>query len=306
MNSASRDKVCALCGQDCSRRKRVKDARGRYFCLDCFERRLEAVQRKREREFEAVRESLLDESGSSTFGVDRELVAIEAESVAHEQAKRPVPCVGCGELIDPDVVLCIHCGHDYQAGTQLTVQKRVLSRERPAAWPKVVGALCLLFGVAGLVAYGGVVVDGVKRLVGEDPWSDLTYAIVFSGGAALVLLSIVHIFAGVLVWMQFAAGVNLLRFWLWGKLLLWTLVALGGGVAAFAFPAVTTNFELLDYARLSMEQKEPLGLAKLLAAVWVWQCAWPLVLLFHFEGEQVQKDIKEWDEPLEKSTALYD
>src|SRR4051812_21909493 len=32
-------KICVFCNQDCSRRPRAKDSRGRYMCNDCLARR---------------------------------------------------------------------------------------------------------------------------------------------------------------------------------------------------------------------------------------------------------------------------
>jgi hypothetical protein len=295
-----------LCGEDCSKRKRARDAQGRYFCLDCFEQRLEAVKRRRQREIDAVRENVLSDSMSSTFGADPELVASEAVAVKQEQAARPVPCPGCGGLVEPGAVLCVHCGHDFHAGTKLKVRKRVLSRERPALWPTAVGMLCVAFGAAGLFVYGRKLFEAVMLGVAEASAS-LGFAIMAIGGAStLLLLSALLILGGTLVWMRFASGIALLRFWLWVKLIMFTVLLLGGATVAFVFPAFVAELELLSELGLTPEQREPMALAILLGAIWLWQCAWPLALLFLFEGEQVQIDIRKWDEPAVPTTALYD
>jgi hypothetical protein len=265
------------------------------------------VQRRRQREFDAVREEVIASgSMSGTFGVDPDLVASEAITVKQDKAERPVPCPACAGLIDPGAVLCIHCGHDFHAGTKHKLHKKILTRERPALWPTIVGMLCVAFATAGFYVYGRELYKAVMLSVAESS-ATLEYAIVTIGGsAALILLAALHMLGGTLVWMRFASGVGVLRFWLWTKLIVFTLLLIAGATAVFVFPTLVAEMALLREAGLSAEQTEPVALATSLAMIWLWQCAWPLALLFHFEGEQVQKDIVAWDEPAISSTALYD
>lgn len=308
VSEAGSQKVCRLCGADCSGRKRAKDAEGRYYCLSCFEERLERVWRTRH-ESEAIDDENAEADGSltgSTFGVDQELVASEAGRVETGDNAPSVLCPDCGLAVEPDAVLCVHCGHDFQAGTQLKVHKKVISRERPAIWPTVVGLYCVLFSAAGLFVYGAQLVKAILLAFSEQSASVWLMSIVISVLIVMVALTVLHGLGGVFVWMRIGAGVVLLRYWIGAKLILFTLAVGAAMLGVYAFPEYIAEFAVVREAEARFGAALPDTVDRTLIGVWVWQCAWPILLLLYFQTEQVRKDVVEFDAPLEPSTALYE
>lgn len=50
------EKVCKLCGEDCSDRKRVKDPKGSYYCRTCYEDAIRRIKARRAAQEPAVGE----------------------------------------------------------------------------------------------------------------------------------------------------------------------------------------------------------------------------------------------------------
>ncbi len=101
-------KICAVCGEDCSDRPRVKDKAGRYYCKPC-----EAKAAARSG-FAAVAASAGTTATTmlAADGVD-DIIPIEDAHVAVEKA-----CPVCMLRISADAVVCVHCGYDERKGIQ--------------------------------------------------------------------------------------------------------------------------------------------------------------------------------------------
>lgn len=300
-------KVCALCGRDCSKRKRAKDAEGRYYCLSCFERRLEEVRRRRLVEDELEGSTAVDAvSMSDSFHVDAELIEAEVPKVDPETTVTIVPCPGCGLSVEQNSLVCVHCGFDFDADRQMKTKKRVLSREGEMRWPTVLGLACVVFGIGGVLMHGSLLVRAM--IVAFDNFdASLAYVLLHVGGAGLMtLLAAGLAIGGAFVWLRLDTGVTLLRGWLWTKLMLFAIALLVGGVALLVFTSNVAQLSIVQEMALRIDETTRLDLAGDLALLCLWQCAWPVVLLYFLETEQVKKDIKSWGEPIEKSTRLYD
>ncbi len=50
------EKLCKLCGEDCSERKRVKDPKGSYYCRTCYENAIRRIKAKQAAQQPAVGE----------------------------------------------------------------------------------------------------------------------------------------------------------------------------------------------------------------------------------------------------------
>lgn len=99
-------KICAVCGEDCSDRPRVKDRAGRYYCKPCeVKRAAETV----------VAVGSASTTSTTLLAVDdaEGVIPIEEAHVAAEKA-----CPVCMLRISADAVVCVHCGYDERKGIQ--------------------------------------------------------------------------------------------------------------------------------------------------------------------------------------------
>ena len=84
-------KICVICGEDCSKRPRVKDASGRYRCEACVASQVSARSPTAPKEDDAPLE-LQDEPAAST--------------------RNQGPCANCGQILAPTVAICLRCGYN--------------------------------------------------------------------------------------------------------------------------------------------------------------------------------------------------
>lgn len=153
-------KICTVCGVDCSAMKRSRDAQGRYICGDCLEK---ARQAKVAKEGKPVVAAPGPSSGplkvappALVNGVDPILNDLVGKSKSLEQT----PCAGCGYPMDKGAVVCTHCGFNTMTSsrTRIAVHKAPKEKAEPSLQgrkgsnPMVFYAISL---VAGLMA-GGV------------------------------------------------------------------------------------------------------------------------------------------------------
>ncbi len=98
-------KICAVCGEDCSDRPRVKDKAGRYYCKPC------EVKRAAGSGVAAAPPT----TSTMLLATDdaEDLIQIEEAHVAAGKA-----CPVCMLKISADAVVCVHCGYDERKGIQ--------------------------------------------------------------------------------------------------------------------------------------------------------------------------------------------
>lgn len=112
------DKLCGICGEDCSDRPRVKDRRGRYFCKSCAMAKAAAGkgQGKAVAAASPVHEAAapivedaydLDDPGGGALPVDM---------LSH--ARQQKGCPVCMRTLAPDARICVGCGYDIEKGIQ--------------------------------------------------------------------------------------------------------------------------------------------------------------------------------------------
>lgn len=232
--------------------------------------------------------------------MDVDLIASEAPTIAADDADTH-PCPGCGQPTPRDVVICLNCGHNFEAGVQLRVERKVLSRERPAMWHTAIGLSCIVFGL------GGAALHGVRLFRALPDAESAAGAVESFAFGTLALLALLLGTAGVLIAMQIEAGIVMLRCWIWTKLALCSAALLAGGAAVVMFASFLNRMTFMQAQGWRLDDAgggiSAIGFVLML---WLWQCAWPAAMLFFLEGEQVRKDIKDWSKPLVPSTALYE
>ncbi|MCL4743118.1 MAG: hypothetical protein KJZ54_13050 [Phycisphaerales bacterium] len=100
-------KICAICGEDCSDRPRVKDRAGRYYCKPC---EVKAASRPG---VAAPAPAATVSTAILAAESDEDFIPIEEAHVAGEKA-----CPVCMLKISADAVVCVHCGYDERKGIQ--------------------------------------------------------------------------------------------------------------------------------------------------------------------------------------------
>lgn len=110
-------KTCVLCGQNCAGKKRIKDARGRYYCQECHE----AALRKRA----ARADSSLH--GPAMSSLELALQEAVPPETAAAPPTSPAPagpvtaCPGCAAPMAAGADVCIRCGYSRSRGRRLEV-----------------------------------------------------------------------------------------------------------------------------------------------------------------------------------------
>lgn len=98
------EKVCGICGEDCSAKPRVKDRRGRYFCKSCA---MERAARGDDR-------AGTPNAGRSDARPESATLPIEILEQAREQKGCPV----CMRTLPVGARICVSCGYDVKRGIQ--------------------------------------------------------------------------------------------------------------------------------------------------------------------------------------------
>jgi hypothetical protein len=102
-------KVCILCGADCSKRPRVKDAQGRYSCKECLERHTQTAP------------------PPADDLIPSDLLAIEASAAP---AAGLQVCPNCQSSMPHGAPICIQCGFDSRKNAIINTNQSV-EKARP-------------------------------------------------------------------------------------------------------------------------------------------------------------------------------
>ena len=105
------NKICKLCGQDCSTRPRIKDKAGRYFCRDCYEKAIEKKRSARD-----APSSPPSSSVESDDGVDWASEMLGMEAAAPAVGGGLNVCPKCNAPMAGGAVLCTQCGYNAKTG----------------------------------------------------------------------------------------------------------------------------------------------------------------------------------------------
>jgi hypothetical protein len=143
---AAAPKICVRCGQDCSERKRVKDAAGRYVCQECLDKALAAkaaAQRSAAKQAEAPAiepaaaaappappaPTVPDPADDGTIPL--ELEESPAPQVARSPAGESRPCPLCGTAMRGEDVICTECGYSRETGKRLEGAGKAVRSKKP-------------------------------------------------------------------------------------------------------------------------------------------------------------------------------
>lgn len=122
MASTDTQKICTLCGEDCSQHARIKDPSGHYYCKTCHQA---ALERKASMETPlAPPPAVMD---GEPFDVMAQ-IALDAEASASSVAA----CSSCFRPLPAGATLCTNCGFDLRTGRPADSSVRPSIRPTPA------------------------------------------------------------------------------------------------------------------------------------------------------------------------------
>ncbi|MDY7107866.1 MAG: hypothetical protein SYC29_04440 [Planctomycetota bacterium] len=296
-------KICAICGEDCSQQRRIKDQQGRYYHKDCYEQAKQAERAKRAAaqsapasssmplKFEpsaepdpyALDSDVMEESGSGS-GMELDDTGQETKVCPHCHRRMPV-----------EHATCSHCGYNTLTGDRKVSTFAEMAAARVGKtgggkiWPPVVGILSLLAGVGGLFAYGLALIAALREH-GAGTFIDITHVVALGIGTLLALWVLIAAI-GVLrkrqmamVWMQ-----------------RWALLKLFCGIVAFIALVVAILFVSDFDTRIDAEFDTKVAGEGIVAFLtfglpWLgWILLWPIGILVWFSRESVQRQVGEWD-----------
>ncbi len=163
---APAQKICTICGLDCSNKPRTKDAQGRYVCKECMQRaqaaqlaKQDAANPKPAEAAAVAAPKAAGDQGDNAFILD----IVEAPEVREGQK----PCPSCGKGVSEGQILCTSCGFNMKTGdrTLINVLKPVELRDKTERNRGGGGGGQIptwVPGVAALLVIGGLIVYGVS------------------------------------------------------------------------------------------------------------------------------------------------
>lgn len=130
----SESKTCSVCGQDCSKTQRTKDAKGNYICGACVERAKQTKQAQQTpAPAAAIAKSASGKPASNKPPADGDnafLLELGGRAQALEGGK---PCPNCDRVLNQTDRVCLGCGYDTELG------RKVRTKVEAAPKPKKVG-----------------------------------------------------------------------------------------------------------------------------------------------------------------------
>lgn len=159
-------KVCALCGCDCSDRPRVKDARGRYYCKECYE----GAGRKAESPATAgaVRSGRVPPDDPDPL-----MDLLQAERTSEPASQQQSGCPNCGGALTG--VICMSCGYDARTGKRIAMQMQMApgGDADAGAAPARSAGLAVLKGLLG--GSTPLILGIAAGVVGAVIWAAIAY-----------------------------------------------------------------------------------------------------------------------------------
>lgn len=153
---AGSNKICVICGEDCSSRPRVKSPDGQYACRACMERR--EAERAAPAALSNDDFALDDQEGA--YELDDRFADLEAPVVEAN------PCPGCGMPKAPGAAMCMNCGLNAATGQRVATSVKKESKA---------GAVAVQAGGAIASPILGLVGGCVGGLLGTALWAALIY-----------------------------------------------------------------------------------------------------------------------------------
>jgi len=189
--AGSSQRICGICGDDCSAKPRIKDASGRYFCKACVAAK-EAAAGGAKAGAGAVAGAGVAAGGGAAARVQQapDERSIMAKLVDESVSQSAHVCPGCRRPLRPEAVLCTACGFNRQ--TTSVVQTTVL-KPKEVKGPKAKRRIRIdpSFSVlVSLVVYGVL----LAACFANEVFIPITYAVISLTFFVVQIITIVSAF----------------------------------------------------------------------------------------------------------------
>ncbi|MCX5689477.1 MAG: hypothetical protein NTV94_06780 [Planctomycetota bacterium] len=122
----SEAKTCSVCGQDCSKTQRTKDAKGNYICAACVEHAKQTKQAQQKPASSPAQAASKASPKQPAEGDNSFLLELGGRTQALEGGKQ---CPSCDRVLNQTDRVCLGCGYDTQLGRK--------TRTKVEAAPKI-------------------------------------------------------------------------------------------------------------------------------------------------------------------------
>jgi hypothetical protein len=159
-------KICVICGEDCSRRARTVDTKGRYYCRACHRR---AAAEIRARHGAPPPPEHEDDSDPLLHVEHAVQEAVHPPEAGVEEAVPPETCPSCRGYLAPNARLCTDCGYDRELHRRIDTRE-ILATRAPSRW------LSFLTSPAGIAFLILVILGAILGAAARDalrgvwPW----------------------------------------------------------------------------------------------------------------------------------------
>lgn len=295
-------KICVICGEDCSQQRRIKDDQGRYYHKECYDQAKQAKRAKKAASQSAPASSSMPLKFTPTgepdpYALDTDVMEESGSGSAMELDADSQPtkvCPHCHRRMPLEHATCSHCGYNTMTGERKVATFAEMAALRVGKtgggkiWPPVVGIVSILAGVGGLIAYGLALISALKGN-GTTGAAHIAHLVALSLGVLLALwlllaaIGILRRRQMAMVWMQ-----------------RWALLKLFLGIVGFIALIVAAMF-LKDFDRTIDEQFDTKVASEGVIALLIfglprlgWLLLWPVCILVWFSRESVQRHIGDW------------
>jgi len=300
-------KICVICGEDCSQQRRIRDDRGRYYHKNCYEQAKKAEKEEEKKKKKAARQAFPDDhtvplqlsasEAPDPYALDTDVVEKPSAGIGSELEEEGQPtkvCPHCHRRMPLEHATCSHCGYNTMTGERKVATYAEMAALRVGKtgggkiWPPVVGILSLLAGLGGLITYGLALISALKGN-GTTGAAHIAHLVALSLGVLLAL------------WVLLAA-IGILRHrqmamvWMQRWALLKLFLGIVGFIALIVAAMFVKGFDKTIDAELGTKVASEGVIALLTFGLpWLgWLLLWPVCILVWFSRESVQRHIGEW------------
>jgi hypothetical protein len=131
------EKICVICGEDCSARPRLKDSGGQYACQSCVEARRPQAPKARARPAPAA--VAVDQAPDAGGGIGFSMDDYLGDAAPAASADPGSHCPNCGAGKAAGAVVCMQCGYDSASGKAMSTKVRKAKVQKARRGPRISG-----------------------------------------------------------------------------------------------------------------------------------------------------------------------
>lgn len=147
-------KKCSVCGQDCSKTQRTKDAKGNYICAACVEHAKQTKQAQQKPVAAPAPAAAKAAAKQPAEGDNSFLLELGGRAQALEGGKQ---CPSCDRVLNKTDRLCLGCGYDTELGrktrTKVEAAPKVKKVGGSGSQNKIVIGVVVVAALAGAAWY---------------------------------------------------------------------------------------------------------------------------------------------------------